>query len=535
MSSRIVNGSGSEEKYRLLLEVSAAANAQLDFIGVLEATIEVLRPIVPVDTAGVITVEGEMARAHAIHVVGFVRKSGESFVDAAARGFNVELGKVPTSFPIAGSALAWIAEHRRAYAANDLQAERRFPEEERLIAVGVRAYVRAPLFVRERLIGAIILCRFTPTPFTPEEVSIIEDVARPVATAVANSIAYQEIRRLRDQLHAENLVLRQEIEHESMLEEIVGSSAALRTVLARVEKVAPTDSTVLITGETGTGKELVARAIHRHSARAARAFIKVNCAAIPAPLLASELFGHEKGAFTGAVQQRIGRFELANGGSILLDEVGELPAETQVALLRVIQEREFERVGGTRTLRTDVRLIAATNRDLHAAVASGAFRRDLLYRLNVFPIEVPPLRERKEDVAKLVEYFAARYGARLGKKLRNVDPGTMSRLIAYPWPGNVRELRNVLERAAILSEDGVLRIEEGDLASRSAESPPVPAAAGSLRSLRDHEKRIIESVLAESRGRISGPGGAAARLGMPATTLESKIKSHGIDKRRFQS
>jgi len=523
------------EKYGILLRVSEAANAQLDFVGVLEAVVRVLGPIVPVDAIGVATIEGDLVRAHAIHVTGFERKGGESFVAAAARGFNVAPDRVPTFFPLAGSAIAFAAGTGRAYVSGDLAHGKRFPEEENLLSLGVRRYVRAPLYVRERLIGAMILCRFTPTDFSPEEVSIIEDVTRPIATAVANSLAYEEIRGLKDQLHAENLVLREEIDQQSMFEEIVGSSPALQTVLARVEKVARTDSTVLITGETGTGKELIARAIHRRSSRSGRALIKVNCAALPESLIASELFGHEKGAFTGALQQRIGRFELADGGSIFLDEVGELPAEVQVALLRVLQEGEFERVGGTQTIRTDARLIAATNRDLASAAASGTFRQDLFYRLNVFPIAMPPLRERKDDISMLVEYFATRYAARLGKKLETIDRRTMARLAAYSWPGNVRELQNVIERAAILSEDGVLRVEDSDLAGRSAEpaadAAPVPAA----HTLRDHERHIIESVLAASRGRVSGPSGAAARLGVPATTLESKIKRYGIDKHRFRS
>ncbi|MET0154065.1 MAG: sigma 54-interacting transcriptional regulator [Candidatus Binatia bacterium] len=300
-------------------------------------------------------------------------------------------------------------------------------------------------------------------------------------------------------------------------------------------------STVLITGETGTGKELIARAIHRRSHRSARALIKVNCAALPEALIASELFGHEKGAFTGALAQRLGRFELASGGSIFLDEIGDLPAELQVALLRVLQEGEFERVGSTHTIRTDARVIAATNRDLAAGVAAGRFRQDLFYRLNVFPIAMPPLRSRKDDVPMLVEYFASRYAARLGKKLQTIDRGTMERLVGYAWPGNVRELQNVIERAAILAEDGVLRVEEGDLhhaPPRSAEerktSHSHTAPASSVGGLRDQEKQLIEAALAQCHGQISGARGAAAKLGLPPTTLESMIKRHGIDKHQFR-
>jgi formate hydrogenlyase transcriptional activator len=536
--------SSVEERYRILLEVSEAANAQLDFVAILEAVSRVLGSVVPVDVIGVATVNGDMVRAHGFHVVGHERKGGESFVDAAARGFNVAPDKLPTYFPLAGSAVELVARTGRAYVADDLETAKRFPEDERLLAVGVRSYVRAPLVVHDRLIGVIIFSRRSARRFTADEVEILEAVARPMAMAVSNSLAYAEIRRLKDELEAENLVLREEIDQESMFEEIVGSSRALREVLARVEKVARTDSTVLITGETGTGKELIARAIHRRSQRAARALIKVNCAALPEALIASELFGHEKGAFTGALAQRLGRFELASGGSIFLDEIGELPADLQVALLRVLQEGEFERVGGTNTIRTDARVITATNRDLAAGVAASRFRQDLFYRLNVFPIAMPPLRSRKDDIPMLVEYFASRYGARLGKKLETIDRDTMEQLVAYPWPGNVRELQNVIERAAILAEDGVLRVEEGDLHHHHHHAPHAPehpkvshphaGPAASTSGLRDQERQLIEAALARCHGQISGARGAAAELGLPPTTLESMIKRHGIDKRQFR-
>jgi formate hydrogenlyase transcriptional activator len=535
--------SSVEERYRILIEVSEAANAQLDFVAILEAVSRVLGSVVPVDVIGVATVNGDMVRAHGFHVVGHERKSGESYVDAAARGFDVAPEKLPTYFPLAGSAVELVARTGRAYVAEDLETSKRFPEDERLLAIGVRSYVRAPLVVRDRLIGVIIFSRRSARRFTADEVEILEAVTRPMAMAVSNSLAYAEIRQLKDELEAENLVLREEIDQESMFEEIVGSSRALREVLARVEKVARTDSTVLITGETGTGKELIARAIHRRSHRTARALIKVNCAALPEALIASELFGHEKGAFTGALAQRIGRFELASGGSIFLDEIGELPADLQVALLRVLQEGEFERVGGTNTIRTDARVITATNRDLVASVAAGRFRQDLFYRLNVFPIAMPPLRSRKDDIPMLVEYFASRYAARLGKKLETIDRATMEQLVTYPWPGNVRELQNVIERAAILAEDGMLRVEEGDLhhhhhAPQAAEerkaSHPHASPAASSGGLRDQEKQLIEAALARCHGQISGARGAAAQLGLPPTTLESMIKRHRIDKRQFR-
>jgi transcriptional regulator with GAF, ATPase, and Fis domain len=336
-----------------------------------------------------------------------------------------------------------------------------------------------------------------------------------------------------ERLQQENVALREEIDKASMFEEIVGTSPALQTVLSRISKVAPTDSTVLITGETGTGKELVARAIHRRSNRVSRAIISVNCAAIPRDLIASELFGHEKGAFTGAMQRRVGPFELAEGGTIFLDEVGELLPATQVALLRVLQEREFERVGGGHPIRINVRVVAATNRDLKAAVAKGAFREDLYYRLNVFPLEVPPLRARKGDIPLLVEYFIDRYARNAGKDIRSVDKKTLQLLQAYPWPGNIRELQNVIERSVIVCETEIFTVDESWLSQR-----PLDTSSGNKPFLSEKvaatEREIIEEALRESQGRIFGPSGAAARLGIARSTLESKIRSLNIDKNRFR-
>jgi formate hydrogenlyase transcriptional activator len=344
--------------------------------------------------------------------------------------------------------------------------------------------------------------------------------------------AFDEIKTLKDQLHKENLALKEEIDQASMFEEIVGASDAIKRVLAVLCKVAPTDSTVLITGETGTGKELAARAIHKRSRRARNAFVAVNCAAIPPSLIASELFGHEKGAFTGATQRRLGRFEVADGGTIFLDEVGDLPAETQIALLRVLQERELERVGGTHPVPIDVRVIAATNCDLQAAVDAGSFRRDLFYRLNVFPIRMPSLHERVEDIPLLVAYLAQRYAGKMGKKINAIDKRTLELFQTYHWPGNVRELQNVVERAVILCEGATLAVDENWLPRTS----PRPAPSGvALASLADQEKEMIENALTQSRGRVSGPLGAAARLGIPRSTLESRIKSLNINKHRFRS
>src|SRR5215469_920137 len=333
-------------------------------------------------------------------------------------------------------------------------------------------------------------------------------------------------KRMEEQLRNENLVLREEIDRSSMFDEIVGSSKPMRQLLKQVEKVAPSDSTVLILGETGTGKELIARALHRRSRRANRVFIRVNCAAIPQSLIASELFGHEKGAFTGAVQRRLGRFEAANGGTLFLDEVGELPMQTQIALLRVLQEKEFERVGSNHPVSVNVRLIAATNRDLPAAVTAGTFRQDLFYRLNVLPIAVPPLRERVDDISLLVEHFVGRFATAAGKTIRHIGKPTMEQLKRYPWPGNIRELQNVVERAVILSETDAFIVDESWLTGKSAES----SRHEGLSALPDREIEMIEAALAESHGRIAGPSGAAAKLGIPRQTLDSKIRRLGINK-----
>jgi transcriptional regulator with GAF, ATPase, and Fis domain len=318
-----------------------------------------------------------------------------------------------------------------------------------------------------------------------------------------------------------------------MFEEIVGESPALQSVLALVTKVAPTDSTVLITGETGTGKELIARAIHKRSRRSSRAFVTVNCAATPPTLITSELFGHEKGAFTGALQRRLGRFELADGGTIFLDEIGELPAETQIALLRVLQEREFERIGGSQVIPADVRVIAATNRDLDKAITDGAFRRDLFYRLNVFPVHIPPLRDRKGDIPTLIEYFVHRYSRKAGKKIRTIEKSTLERLESYSWPGNIRELQNVIERSVIVCDTDVFSVDPSWLSSESS-SVSRPDGEPFARLSPAHEKQAIEAALEAAEGRVSGPFGAAAKLSMPASTLESKIRSLKINKFRFK-
>jgi formate hydrogenlyase transcriptional activator len=357
--------------------------------------------------------------------------------------------------------------------------------------------------------------------------TILVDVSRAIAVAVANALANEEIARLRDQLEAENVALRDQISRITKFEEMVGDSLSLRRALEAVEQVAATDATVLISGETGTGKELVARAIHQRSHRAHGPLVKFNCAAVPETLLASELFGHERGAFTGAIERRKGRFEQAHGGTLFLDEIGELPPELQVMLLRVLQEREFERLGGSEAIRVDVRIVAATNRDLTEDVRAGKFRSDLYYRLNVFPLRLPPLRERPEDIPLLAAHFAAKHGERFGRAINRIDRRSMKLLEDATWPGNVRELENVIERAIILSRDGVLRIERDAL--------PHANLTGNIdERLRAQERDAIETALRVSRGRVSGPNGAARALGLPPSTLDLRIKSLGSDNFQYR-
>ena len=343
--------------------------------------------------------------------------------------------------------------------------------------------------------------------------------------------AFEEIKRLKDRLQDENLILREKIDDAFMFDDIVGSSPVLQSVLSSIVRVAPTDTTILISGETGSGKELISRAIHKRSRRSNQAFVSINCAAIPPSLIASELFGHEKGAFTGAVQQRRGRFELAHSGTIFLDEIGEVPVETQLALLRVLQERQFERVGGSRAIPVDVRIIAATNRDLSLAIAAGTFRSDLFYRLNVFPIQVPPLRKRTEDIPLLIEYFVKKFAEKMAKRIKQIEKRTLELCQTYSWPGNIRELQNIVERSMILCTGDTFSIDEAWL---SIEQPSRTDMSGPLiQTLQDQEKEMIEAALEETRGKVAGAKGAAAKLGIPPSTLESKIKQLKIKKQNF--
>ena len=383
----------------------------------------------------------------------------------------------------------------------------------------------APIEVEMRIRGSDGIYRWFLVRYNP----VCDDQGQ-IIRWYAACADIDERKRAEERLRQENVSLREDIEKNSMFEEIVGNSPALTTVLQRVSKVAATDSTVLITGETGTGKELIARAIHRRSPRSPKAFVAVNCAAIPRELVTSELFGHEKGAFTGATHRRLGRFELADGGTIFLDEVADLLPGTQVALLRVLQEREFERIGGSEVIRADVRVITATNRNLVRAVSDGGFRRDLFYRLNVFPVEMPPLRERREDIPQLVRYFVERYAQKAGKAFQRVNARTLDHLQSYPWPGNVRELQNVIERSVIVCESEEFKIDDSWLSAGS----PAESSVTLSRTLASHEKAIIEEALRACGGRVFGPTGAANRLGMPRSTLESKIRALRIDKDRFR-
>src|SRR5881409_2856324 len=452
---------GTPSSAQLILEVAKAASSDLELAEVLESLIVALKPTSRFDAIAVFVIEGEYVRLHSLHVERVGRRPGESVESVIARvASTVNLAPKPVlKQPLSGHHVSEVASSRKPYVSTDLEFQKRFPEDERSFQFGVRSYISLPLLKRGEMLGAVDFISFEKRNFDRGEVQLLQDVSEIVSIAVSNALAFEEINALKEQLQAENRLLQDEIVQRSIFEEIVGSSQSLRNVLAAIDRVAPTDSTVLVTGQTGTGKELIAHAIHRRSPRSQRALVKVNCAALPKELIASELFGHEKGAFTGALQQRIGRFETADGGTIFLDEIGELPPEMQIALLRVLQEREFERVGGNRPILVDVRVLAATNKDLTAAVRDGDFRADLFYRLNVVPIQVPALRDRRGDIPLLVEYLVERYAQKAGKRIRSISKATLDLFEAYHWPGNIRELQNVIERAVILSDGDVFRVD----------------------------------------------------------------------------
>jgi len=528
-----------QQRSALLLRTWEAINTERELPGVLAALADVLLPLIQFNSIAIVRFHdcqppgqeeiGDMHPLFAMHVVGLPQQEGETLgqllkrMEPLNRPINATRPLIP--YP----PLQY--EHRLnglPYACNDLlQKEGWFEHEFHLAEGGIRSYVAIPMVVRAQLIGSAVFSRVDAHIWSKDELSMLCDVSRALAVATANALANEEIRKLRDQLEAENLSLRAQLGQAPWFEDIIAQSLPLRRVLEAVEQVAPTDATVLITGETGTGKELIARAIHRRSPRAHGPLIKVNCAAITESLLASELFGHRKGAFTGAAEARRGAFESADGGTLFLDEVGELPPATQVMLLRVLQEREFERLGGSQTLQVDVRIIVATHRDLAEDVRSGRFRSDLFYRLSVFPLPVPPLRERPEDIPPLVAHFCEQYGARFARKITRIDRASLDLLQSYSWPGNVRELENIVERAVILAQNGILRV------GRDALSATAPTG-NVVEQLRSHEREAIEAALQAARGKISGDDGAARRLGLPASTLEFRIRKLGIDKFRYR-
>jgi formate hydrogenlyase transcriptional activator len=502
----------ARERLELLLDLTNSVVSNLDLRDVMRAALASIRRVMQCDGVGVALPDAESGRLR-IYAIDFPAGKGaihEGMMPPDENASALKSMRTGTPIRLSGSELR---------------------EDSLAGSVGAKALCHLPLTSKKGVLGMLTLGRLDENPFSDEEIRFLTQVANQVAIAVENSIAYRQIAELKDQLAQEKLYLEDEIRTELKFEEIVGSSEALRRVLAQIETVAPTDSTVMIYGETGTGKELIARAVHNLSGRKANAFVKLNCAAIPTGLLESELFGHERGAFTGAISQRIGRFELANHGTVFLDEIGEVPLELQPKLLRVLQEREFERLGSTRTLHTDARLIAATNRDLQAMVDDRTFRSDLYYRLNVFPVRVPALRERPEDIPLLVRHFVQEFSRRNNRRVETIPSETMKVLAGYHWPGNVRELQNVVERAVIVSSGPVLNVPLADLKPRaSAPAPSAPPENGKdMRSLLEEtERNQILAALEQTNWTISGPKGAAAVLGLKRSTLQSRMQKLGI-------
>ena len=495
---------------RLLLEVNNAVITHLDLNDLFTAVSECLRKVIQHDGSSLLLCD-EQTGEWRIHVLDF--QKNESFVE---EGTMEESTESPSCLAINTGKAALFREQDLKEMAHSS------PCAQDLLDRGVKSFCSLPLLAHKRTLGALNVGRRRDDGFTSEDVELLSQVAQQVAIAVENALAYKQIAQLKDKLTEEKLYLEEEIQTNYNFEEIVGESRALKQVLKQIETVAPTDSTVLILGETGSGKELVARALHNLSNRRERTFVKLNCAAIPTGLLESELFGHEKGAFTGAIATKVGRFELADRGTLFLDEVGEIPLELQVKLLRVLQEQEFERLGGTRTIRTNVRVVAATNRDLAQMVDEQKFRSDLYYRLKVFPVTVPPLRERVEDISVLARHFAQKFAMRMKKRIETIPAEAMKTMQAYPWPGNVRELGNFIERAVILSTGFDLVVPLSELKS------PTTPSHDSVVTLEEAERKHILQVLRDSRWTLGGPGGAAARLGMKRTTLHSKMRKLGI-------
>jgi formate hydrogenlyase transcriptional activator len=512
VESRTSELRASEERQRVLLAVNNAIVTCLDRDSLFSATAFVLRGAIPYDRAALVLHDPVKDVFKVLGVAGPVPS-----------GSVIPIG---TEWPRQGSRAGWVLDHREPLLTTDLRDCPPLAEHASLVKDGLRSAISVPMMVKGKIIGTLNVGSRVPGGYGPDEASLLTSIAEQVALAIENLLAYEEIAALKARLEEEKVYLQEEVRSESAFGDVVGESPAVLGVLASVRKVAKTDSTVLVTGETGTGKELIVRAIHDLSRRKEKLLVKVNCAALPAGVIESELFGHEKGAFTGALTRKPGRFELAHRGTLFLDEVGDLPLELQAKLLRVLQDGEFERVGGTQTLKVDVRLIAATNRDLERAVSEERFRADLYYRLNVFPIVIPPLRKRVQDVPRLARHFAMLYASKMGKKVGPLTADVLDRLTAYAWPGNVRELQNVIERAVIVSPDG--RFELGDFAT----APPAGSPkAQHARSLEDIERQHIISVLEETGWRVSGERGAAKILGLKRTTLEARMKKLEILRR----
>jgi formate hydrogenlyase transcriptional activator len=515
----------SEERARTLLEINNAVITNLDERTLLSSISKALHSVISFDRCAITIYQPQR------DTFRFLAVEGDLLSDYFRAGLEDSRHETCAS---------WVFDHQRPLLRRDLEKEGQYANEHRLVAEGIQSMCVFPLVFHGQCIGTLSLVSRERDRYSDEDATFLQEVANQVVLAIQNMQSYQEINILKAKLEKENVYLQEEIRSEHNFEEIVGNSPALLAALRKVEQVAPTDSTVLIYGETGTGKELIARAIHDRSARKTRPLVKVNCSAISAGLVESELFGHVKGAFTGALDRRIGRFELADGGTIFLDEVGELPLETQVKLLRVLQEHEFEPVGSSRPLRVNVRVIAATNRNLEEAIQSGRFRSDLFYRLNVFPLEMPPLRERRSDIPKLAKFFLSNYSKKLGKNVDGISPGTMDRILGYSWPGNVRELQNVIERAMILSRGRILELQYelapdvgaestlGETDKPLGEALPAALPTSTLRTLEEVERSHILTALELTSGVIEGPKGAAKILNMHPNTLRHRMEKFGI-------
>lgn len=502
----------AEDRLKLILDLTNQVVANLDFKELLRTISSSVRSVMQADAAAIMLAEAD-ATSLRVHALDF----------PDSRGIFVEGVMVPVAGTMPGDAF----RTGKPMVINRLDpAELPAEMYNKAKGEGLNSFCDVPLISRSKILGVLAVGRHDESSFDEEEIVFLTQVANQVAIAVENALAYGEISDLKDKLAQEKLYLEDEIRGEMDFEGIVGQSSGLRHVLQLVETVAPSNSTVLLLGETGTGKELIARAIHERSRRKDRTFVKVNCAAIPTGLLESELFGHERGAFTGAISQKVGRLELADRGTLFLDEVGDIPIDVQPKLLRALQEREFERLGGTVTKKVDVRLVAATNRDLEKMIESREFRSDLYYRLNVFPIRIPPLRERPDDIPLLVRYFAQKYARRMEKQIESIPAATMKKLSSWHWPGNIRELENFIERSVILSQGAALQVPIGELTSHSNSTPVI-------NSVDSAEKDRILQALKETDGRVAGPTGAAARLGLKRTTLISRMKKLGVDPRRL--